>query len=80
MLRLGILESFMVILLYCKTNIGGAVDPDSEIAAGRSAILDLITEMEDGTLPRSYKQKEAENSDGFFKKLMDSIKNFGCLK
>ena len=63
----------------CKAIIGGggAVDPNS---AGRSAILDLITEMEDGTLPRSYKQKEAENSDGFFKKLMDSIKNFGCLK
>jgi hypothetical protein len=65
----------------CKAIIGGGDDPKPEIAAGRSAILDLITEkMQDGPLPRSNKEKEAENSDGFFKKLMDSIKNFGCLK
>ena len=60
--------------------IGGGDDPNPEIAAGRSAILDLITEMQEGPLPRSNKQKEAENSDGFFKKLMNSIKNFSCFK
>ena len=65
----------------CKAIIGRAGDPNPEIVAGRSPILDVITEkMQNGPLPRSNKQKEAEDSDGFFKKLMNSIKNFGCLK
>ena len=47
-------------------------DTNLEIHVGKSAILDLIT--------KKTEQKEAKNNDGFFKKLMNSIKNIGCLK
>ena len=80
--NLGIFDGHdFTCLDICKAIIGGAVYPNFQNSdAGRSAILDLISEMQDGSLPRSNKQKEAENRGGFFTKMMNSIKNFGCLK
>ena len=66
----GIDFTHLDVFEVCKFLIN--FDTNHEIHDGKSAILDLIT--------KKTKQKEAKNNDGFFKKLMNSIKNSGCLK
>ena len=66
----GIDFTHLDVFEVCKILI--EFDTNLDIHVGKSAILDLIT--------KKTEQKEAQNNDGFFKKLMNAIKNFGCLK
>ena len=66
----GIHFTHLDVFEVCKILI--EFDTNLDIHVGKSAILDLII--------KKTEQKEAQNNDGFFKKLMNSIKNFGCLK
>ena len=74
----GIHFTHLDVFEVCKILI--EFDTNLETHVGKSAILDLITKKTEQKEAQKEVQKEAQNNDGFFKKLMNSIKNFGCLK